>query len=80
MVLHVNCRRCEGHPDPPLLQNFAKSGGIGTAFTKQCKFCGDLITLILLISGRWQAQNLDNTLHRCAMDAHIRNTSSAGAI
>jgi hypothetical protein len=35
---------------------------------RQCKFCGYLITFVRLAHGRWQAQNLDNTLHKCAND------------
>ena len=53
----------------PLLQIWrAKSGGFQTP-SRQCKFCGQLILFILLINGRWQVQNLDNTLHQCVKDA-----------
>ena len=54
----------------PLLQIWrAKSGGFQTPSTRQCKFCGQLILFVLLINGRWQVQNLDNTLHQCVKDA-----------
>nr|AFK24951.1 hypothetical protein Josef01_19c08_08 [uncultured archaeon] len=51
-----------------------KIGGFQTAFTRQCKFCGELITLVLLTNGHWQAQNLDNSLHQCAMGAGNKHT------
>lgn len=81
IVMYVKCRRYEGHPDQTLVHNrCGKSGGIGTAFTRQCKFCGDLITLVLLTNGRWQAQNLDNTLHQCAIGADSKHTLDSGAM
>ena len=38
--------------------------------TRECKFCGHLISFVSLTHGHWQAQNLDNTSHQCANDRY----------
>ena len=67
IIKYVNYR---GYEDHPLYRIGVELGGFQTTFTRECKFCGLQILLDLLINGRWQVQNLDNTLHQCVRDRY----------
>ena len=70
--MYVNYGRLEERytVQTPMGNLCADSGGFVTAFTRECKFCGLLIVLVLLTNARWQVQNMDNTLHQCAKDRY----------